>query len=85
MIIFVPATLFALISREAHHYRWAALTGVILGFLVNTIFVILGVLKPEWFEPRSSFIPGFLTALLAMFIHYLLIHQKVKNHDPGYF
>lgn len=66
IVIFVPVTFLALIKGEVHHYRTPALWSVGVGFVVNLSFFVWGVVAPEQFEPKSSFIPGFLSALAAL-------------------
>ena len=68
IVIFVPVTFLALIKGEVHQYRKPALWSIGVGFVVNLSFFIWGVVAPEQFEPKSSFIPGFLTALLVLVV-----------------
>ncbi len=64
--IFVPVTLIALLDKNAADYRLTATWSIFSGFLVNLVFFIWGVLSPESFQPKSSFIPAFIVALLVM-------------------
>ncbi|MBE0636984.1 MAG: sodium:solute symporter family protein [Bacteroidales bacterium] len=68
IVIFVPVTFLALIRKEVHHFKHAALASISAGFIVNLFFFILGLLRPEIFEPKSSFIPAFLVALVVLLI-----------------
>ncbi len=76
IVIFVPATLLALNKKFVSRYNRVAFWSILLGFLVNTSFFILGVISPETFEPKSSFIPGFLTALAVMLGGLFVINRK---------
>lgn len=67
IVIFVPVTFLALFRKEVHRYRKTAMASVMSGFVVNLIFFILGIVNPQWFEPKSSFIPAFLAALVVLF------------------
>lgn len=66
--IFAPLTLFALVKKDAHKYRKAALISLISGFTVNLVFFIYGLLNPEQFEAKSSFVPGVIVATLFLFL-----------------
>lgn len=66
IVIFVPVTFLALIKKEVYLYKNAALASITAGFAVNLFFFILGMFKPEIFEPKSSFIPAFLVALIVL-------------------
>ncbi len=70
IVIFVPVTFIALITRDVHRYRKVAILSVIAGFLVNLGFFIYGVVSPDQFEIKTSFIPAFIVALLIMIIGY---------------
>jgi hypothetical protein len=39
-----------------------------LAFIVNVGFFAWGVISPEQFEPKSSFIPAFVVAALVLLI-----------------
>lgn len=66
IVIFVPVTFLALSRKRIGKYRWAAFYSVIAGFVVNFAFFIIGIIYPEVFEPKASFIPGFLIALITL-------------------
>lgn len=68
IVIFVPATLFALTHKNAVHYNKIALWSILSGFVVNLIFFIGGLIFTEILEPKSSFIPAFIAAALVLFI-----------------
>lgn len=76
IVIFVPVTFLALIKDEVHRYRTPALWSIGIGFVFNLTFFILGVVSPEQFETKSSFIPGFLTALIALLVGVYLVNKK---------
>lgn len=76
IVIFVPVTFLALIKSEVHHYRKPALWSIGAGFIFNLSFFIWGVVAPEQFEPKSSFIPGFLTALIFLLAGIWLENKK---------
>ena len=77
IVIFVPATFLALKNKEVSTYRNLAILSILSGFIVNLAFFILGVGRPEIFQPKSSFIPAFLTAATVLLIGYF---YKKKSH-----
>ena len=70
IVIFVPITFLALIRKEVYQYRKIAIFSVISGFVVNLVFFTWGTLYPHQFEPKSSFIPAFLTAMIILMVGY---------------
>lgn len=66
--LFVPITLFALISKNAFKHRKVALASILSGFVVNTILFIWGIISPEEFSAKSSFIPAFIVAAVVLII-----------------
>jgi hypothetical protein len=68
IVIFVPVTFLALMRNDVHKYRVAALWSIVIGFIVNLSFFIWGVVAPLQFEAKSSFIPGFISALLVLLV-----------------
>lgn len=74
IVIFVPVTFLALMRKDVHKYRAPALWSIVAGFAVNLSFFIWGVFAPLQFEPKSSFIPGFLSALVV-----LLVGMRLKK------
>lgn len=77
IVIFVPVTLLALLRPEVHRYKRAALASILSGFVVNLVFFVTGVVNPEIFEPKSSFIPAFMVAGIVLLADvYRINHQK---------
>lgn len=74
--IFVPITFLALIKNEVYKYREIAIASIIGGFVVNLCFFTWGTLAPDQFEPKSSFIPAFLVALIVVVIGYFIQNRK---------
>jgi solute:Na+ symporter, SSS family len=66
--LFVPITLFALISKNAFRHRKVALASILSGFIINTILFTWGILSPEQFSAKSSFIPAFVVAAIVLII-----------------
>lgn len=76
--IFVPITMFALISKKAGNYGKEALYSILFGFLVNTSLFVFGTLNPQLFQSKSSFVPGFIVASLVLVIAVFLKKRKYK-------
>ena len=76
IVIFVPVTFFALIKKNVQTYRVAALVSIISGFVVNLFFFVWGINHPEQFEPKASFIPAFIVALLSLLIGIFFTRPK---------
>jgi len=76
--LFVPVTLFALINKNAGKYSDVALCSILTGFIVNLAFFIYGVLFPENFEAKSSFVPGFFVSTLIMITGVLWKKSKIN-------
>jgi len=68
IVIFVPVTFLALTQQKAHQYKISALWSIIIGFVVNLSFFIFGIVAPDRFEIKASFIPAFISALLVLLI-----------------
>lgn len=68
IVIFVPVTVLALTHQNPRRHARAALISIFTGFVVNTGFFIWGVMAPEAFEPKSSFIPAFIAGSLTLLI-----------------
>lgn len=66
--IFAPITLFALISKNAFAYRKAALVSILVAFFVNLILFTIGILYPDHFQAKSSFVPAFFLGALVLVI-----------------
>jgi len=77
--IFAPITLLALINKQAHKYRHAALWSIISAFVVNVCFFTWGIVKPEQFQAKTSFIPAFFVASLVLIVGYYITKRKVNN------
>lgn len=66
IVIFVPVTFLALVRKDVYRFRRVAALSIISGFVVNLFFFTWGILSPEQFQAKSSFIPAFLVALLVL-------------------
>jgi len=75
--LFVPITLFALISKNPFKHRRSALASILSGFTVNIVLFTWGILKPEQFSAKSSFIPAFVVAAIVLLIG-VTINKKSK-------
>ncbi len=82
IVIFVPITFLALSTQNPYRYRKVAVTSIIAGFLVNLFFFFWGILFPEQFEAKSSFIPAFITSTVVLLMGYykVRLNQKHQNH-----
>ncbi len=76
IVIFVPVTLMSLHNKHPEKYAVSAMSSVLLGFVVNVIFFVWGVLNPSQFEPKSSFIPAFIVAMLVLWVGYQIQRKK---------
>jgi len=80
--IFAPITLFALISKNAFAYRKVALASILIAFFINLILFIYGILYPDQFQAKSSFVPAFIVGSLVMFIGVLISKpKKIANES----
>lgn len=77
--IFAPITFFALISNRAYQYRKIALWSILSGFIVNVFFFTWGILFPEQFQAKSSFVPAFIVASLVLLIGIQLKKENNKS------
>lgn len=66
IVIFVPITFLALIKKDVHRFNKTAMASVVSGFTVSLLLFVYGLMYPEIFEPKSSFIPAFLMALIVL-------------------
>ena len=66
IVIFVPVTFLALTNKHADKYFGPAIISILSGFFVNLCFFIWGVIAPQQFEPKSSFIPAFIVAAISL-------------------
>ncbi|MCF8367015.1 MAG: hypothetical protein K9H16_14595, partial [Bacteroidales bacterium] len=78
IVIFVPVTFLALIRNNVHRFRTVALWSIIVGFVVNLLFFVWGIVAPEQFQAKASFIPGFISALLTLLTGVSIVN--FKNH-----
>ncbi|MEJ2594134.1 MAG: hypothetical protein P8100_03180 [bacterium] len=76
--IFAPITLFALISKHAFAYRRVALASILSAFVVNITLFTWGVIRPDQFQAKSSFIPAFVIAVLVLLIGVRLTRGENK-------
>jgi Na+/proline symporter len=79
IVIFVPATLLALLKDDVHRYHRTAFFSIAGGFLANLLFFAGGILWPEQFEAKSSFIPAFLVSVIIMLSGYLANRNKMQG------
>jgi len=77
--IFAPITLFALIRKDAFNFRKAALASILSAFIVNIFFFTWGILKPEQFQAKSSFVPAFIVATLVLTVGVYLTKKKTTT------
>lgn len=73
IVVFVPATFHSFISKDVSKYRISALSSIIIGFLVNILIFAYSTNNPDVFEPKASFVPAFIFALISYFIGNLII------------
>jgi SSS family solute:Na+ symporter len=79
IVIYTPITLIALSSKNPYQYRYVAFISIILAFVVNLTFFLLGVFLPEQYNPKSSFIPAFIVAVVSALIGMWFVKRKVKR------
>jgi SSS family solute:Na+ symporter len=79
IVIYTPITLLALSKKNHYEYRYVALWSVIIAFIVNITFFLLGVFLPEQFNPKSSFIPAFLVATISTLIGMAVVGRRLKK------
>lgn len=77
--IFAPITLFALINKNAFHYRRVVLVSLLTAFFVNLIFFILGLNYPDSFNPKSSFVPAIIIETLILLVGIKLTRSPEKT------
>lgn len=77
--IFAPITLFALLRKDAFNYRKVALASILSSFVVNVLFFTWGILEPEQFQAKSSFVPAFIVATLVLVIGVLVTKKKITT------
>ncbi len=74
--LFVPITLLALTSKNPYKHRKAALASILSGFVVNVVLFTWGIVRPEQFSAKSSFIPAFIVAAIVLIVG---VAVKKKN------
>lgn len=76
IVIYTPITLIALSKKDPYRYRYVAFISIVLAFIVNLTFFLLGVFLPEQFNPKSSFIPAFLVAVISTLVGMLFVKKN---------
>jgi len=80
IVIFVPITFLTLMKKgDLYKYRKAGIASILAGFIVNLGFFIYGVVEPEKFELKASFIPAFIVSALILGIALLMKKEKQLN------
>ena len=79
--IFAPITLFALTSKNAFAYRKAALASILTAFVINLVLFIYGIVSPENFQAKSSFVPAFILGALVLLIGIWVSKRKIAAHE----
>jgi len=79
--IFVPITLFSLINKEVYQYRRAALWSILSGFVVNVLLFVWGIMQPDQFEPKNSFVPAFIVATLVLAGGVYFEEKELTNNE----
>ena len=79
--IFAPITLFALTSKNAFAYRKAALASILTAFVINLVLFIYGIVSPENFQAKSSFVPAFILGALVLLIGIWVSKHKIAAHE----
>ena len=74
--LFAPITFFALIRKDVHRFRKTALASILSAFVLNVALFTWGILRPEQFSAKSSFIPAFILATLVLIVGVLLTKKK---------
>lgn len=79
IVIYTPITLIALSSKKPYQYRYVAFISIVLAFVVNLTFFLLGVFLPEQYNAKSSFIPAFLVAVISTLIGMWMVKRKIQR------
>ena len=79
IVIYTPISLIALSSKNPYDYRKVAFVSIVLAFITNLSFFLLGVFLPNQFNARSSFIPAFLIAVISALIGIWLVKKGHKK------
>ena len=77
--LFAPITFLALIKKDVYQFRKAALASILSAFTLNVILFIWGILNPEQFSAKSSFIYAFILATLVLIVGVKLTKPKNSN------
>ncbi len=77
--LFAPITFLALIRKDVHRFRKTALASILSAFVLNVGLFTWGILRPEQFSAKSSFIPAFILAALVLIVGVLLTKKKPKD------
>ncbi len=79
IVVFVPCTFLALIKKNVFLYRKVAISSIVTGFIINIIFFVFGIISPENFESKSSFVPAFIISFLTLVIGLAITRRKTLN------
>ena len=78
--IFAPVTLFALLAKNPFLYRKIVLISLLFAFVVNLVFFIIGILHPEIFNAKSSFVPSIIIETIILLAGMFFINNsRLKN------
>jgi len=80
IIIYTPLTLIALLKKDPYQYRYVGFISVMLAFVVNLTFFMLGIFLPEQYNSKSSFIPAFLIAVISTLIGMAFVKKQSNKH-----
>jgi SSS family solute:Na+ symporter len=75
--IFAPITILALVSKNAFAYRKAALSSILVAFVINLVLFSWGIIFPDQFQAKTSFVPSFILGTVV-----LLIGVKLTRVNP---
>jgi len=76
IIIYTPLTLIALLKKDPYRYRYVGFISVMLAFVVNLTFFLLGIFLPEQYNSKSSFIPAFLIAVISTLVGMAFVKKS---------
>lgn len=77
--LFAPITFFALIRKDVYRYRRTALASILSAFVLNVVLFSWGIIAPEQFSAKSSFIPAFILASLVLIAGMILTKKQTEN------
>lgn len=66
--IFAPITVFALLVKNPFSYRKIVLISLLVAFFINLALFVLGIMSPESFNPKSSFVPSIIIESIVLII-----------------